>query len=186
MNELQRSGTGQYAHGNQPCHHVLYLYDHTDSAWKTAPLVRAIGDHLYHATADGYPGDEDTGSLGSWYVFTALGFYPIQPGEPTYALGAPRFRRAELAFENGRTLVVEAVGVEELAAVYVQSVPSTGVVCRRPSSNTSAFSVEVRCASKWARCRGSTYIRQCREDGSGEPGGNRTHGQRLKRPLLYP
>lgn len=63
-------------------------------------------------------------------MFTALGFYPIQPGEPTYALGAPRFRRAELAFENGRTLVVEAVGVEELAAVYVQSVPSTGVVCR--------------------------------------------------------
>jgi predicted alpha-1,2-mannosidase len=126
MNELQRSGTGQYAHGNQPCHHVLYLYNHTDSAWKTAPLVRAIGDHLYRATPDGYPGDEDTGSLGSWYVFTALGLYPIQPGVPTYALGAPRFRRAELAFENGRTLVVEAVGVEEPGAVYVQSVSLDG------------------------------------------------------------
>ncbi len=127
MNELVRAGTGQYAHGNQPCHHVLYLYSHTDSAWKTAPLVRAIGDHLYHAGPDGYPGDEDTGSLGSWYVFTALGLYPIQPGLPIYALGAPRFPRAELTFAEGKNLIVEAVGVEEPGAIYVRSVSLDGV-----------------------------------------------------------
>jgi predicted alpha-1,2-mannosidase len=132
MNELVRSGTGQYGHGNQPCHHVLYLYDHTNSAWKTAPLVRAIGDHLYHATPDGYPGDEDTGSLGSWYVFTALGLYPMLPGVPTYALGAPRFRRAELSFANGRRLIVEAVGTDEPGAVYVQSVSIDGVRLMTP------------------------------------------------------
>ncbi|MDA0335335.1 MAG: GH92 family glycosyl hydrolase [bacterium] len=126
MREFEQFGIGQYNHGNQPCHHVPYLYNYTDSSWKTAPLVRAIGDDLYQPTPAGYPGDEDTGSLGSWFVFTALGFYPIQPGSLTYALGAPRFPRAQLTFENGNVLIVEAVGIEVPGAVYVQSVRFDG------------------------------------------------------------
>lgn len=126
MNELVAGGTGQYLHGNQPCHHVLYLYNHTHDVWKTAPLIRAIGDRLYTAQPDGYPGDEDTGSLGSWYVFSALGMYPAQPGVPLYSLGAPRFVRAELALPNGNSFVVEAPGIDSAGAVYVQSVSLNG------------------------------------------------------------
>ena len=88
MAELITSGLGQYAHGNQASHHVPYLYNFTDSSWKAAPLVRRIGDEMCQAMPDGYAGDEDTGSLGSWYVFTALGLYPVAPGTPIYALGA--------------------------------------------------------------------------------------------------
>jgi predicted alpha-1,2-mannosidase len=126
MKEMVASGMGQYAHGNQPSHHVPYLYNHTDAAWKTAPLARDIGDRLYRDAPDGYAGDEDTGSLGSWYVFTALGLYPIAPGVPTYALGAPRFARAELRFGNGNRLIVEGVGIDVPGAVYVQAVSFDG------------------------------------------------------------
>jgi putative alpha-1,2-mannosidase len=122
MAELITSGIGQYAHGNQPSHHVPYLYNFTDSSWKTAPLVRRIGDEMYQARPDGYAGDEDTGSLGSWYVFTALGLYPVAPGTPIYALGAPRFPRARLLLENGRVLTIEAPGIEDPGAMYLQSV----------------------------------------------------------------
>ena len=74
---------------------------------------------MYQATPDGYAGDEDTGSLGSWYVFTALGLYPVVPGTPIYALGAPRFPRAQLRFENGRVLRIEAPGIEDAGAIYL-------------------------------------------------------------------
>ena len=113
MAELITSGLGQYAHGNQPSHHVPYLYNFTDSSWKTAPLVRRIGD-------------ENTGSLGSWYAFTALGLYPVAPGTPIYALGAPRFPRARVTLENGRVLTIEAPGIEETGAIYLQSVSLDG------------------------------------------------------------
>ena len=120
-----RSHTGQYNHGNQPSHHALYLYNHVQP-WKTQGLVRYIVDALYEAAPDGLPGDEDTGSLSSWYVFSSLGLYPVCPGKPTYALGAPRFERAMLQLPGGRKLFIEGIGAARAENVYVQSATLDG------------------------------------------------------------
>lgn len=132
MREMAAAGTGQYAHGNQPSHHVLYLYNHAGRPWRTQALVRHVVDVLYRAAPDGLPGDEDTGSLSSWYVFSALGLYPLCPGKPTYELGAPRFERATLRLPGGSTLVIDGGGAGAPENVYVQSVHLDGEPLRTP------------------------------------------------------
>lgn len=108
IREMQIAGMGQYAHGNQPIQHMIYLYNYAGQPWKTQYWARETMDRLYRPTPDGYCGDEDNGQTSAWYVFSALGFYPVTPASDQYAAGAPLFRHATITFENGNKLVIDA------------------------------------------------------------------------------
>jgi predicted alpha-1,2-mannosidase len=108
IREMQIAGMGQYAHGNQPIQHMIYLYDYAGQPWKAQYWARETMNKLYRATPDGYCGDEDNGQTSAWYVFSALGFYPVTPASDQYALGAPLFRHAIIHFESGKTLTINA------------------------------------------------------------------------------
>ena len=110
ITEMQVADMGNYAHGNQPAQHMLYLYDWTEEPWKGQVHIRETMDRLYSAAPDGYCGDEDNGQTSAWYVFSALGFYPVCPGSGQYAAGTPLFPRAEVELPGGRRLVVTAKG----------------------------------------------------------------------------
>lgn len=125
IREMQIADMGNYAHGNQPIQHMIYLYDYAGQPWKAQYWLRETMDKLYSAAPDGYPGDEDNGQTSAWYVFSALGFYPVTPGTDQYVLGAPRFRKAMLSLENGRTLTIDAPENGK-ADIYVQSVTLNG------------------------------------------------------------
>ena len=102
MREMQVMDMGQYAHGNQPVQHMVYLYNYAGQPWKAQYWAREIMDKLYTAAPDGYCGDEDNGQTSAWYVFSALGFYPVCPGSNQYVIGAPLFRSVTLQLENGK------------------------------------------------------------------------------------
>lgn len=104
MREMQVMDMGQYAHGNQPIQHMVYLYNYAGEPWKAQYWSREIMDKLYSDTPDGYCGDEDNGQTSAWYVFSALGFYPVCPGSNEYILGSPLFRSVEIDLENGKSL----------------------------------------------------------------------------------
>jgi predicted alpha-1,2-mannosidase len=108
IREMQIMNMGQYAHGNQPIQHMIYLYDWAGQPWKTQYWVREAMNRLYKPTPDGYCGDEDNGQTSAWYLFSALGFYPVCPGTTQYALGAPLFKNVTITFENGKKLQVTA------------------------------------------------------------------------------
>ena len=108
IREMTVMNMGNYAHGNQPIQHMIYLYDYAGEPWKAQYWLRQVMDRMYTAGPDGYCGDEDNGQTSAWYVFSALGFYPVAPGTTQYALGAPLFKKATLHFENGNTLVINA------------------------------------------------------------------------------
>ncbi|MGN0037052.1 MAG: GH92 family glycosyl hydrolase [Bacteroidaceae bacterium] len=108
MREMQVMDMGQYAHGNQPIQHMAYLYNYAGEPWKCQYHVRRILRNLYQATPDGYCGDEDNGQTSAWYVFSALGFYPVCPGTDQYVLGSPLFADVRLHLPNGRTLRIRA------------------------------------------------------------------------------
>ena len=110
--EMQVANMGNYAHGNQPAQHMIYLYDWADEPWKTQAWVRETMNRLYSAAPDGYCGDEDNGQTSAWYVFSALGFYPVCPGSDEYALGAPLFKNACIHLENGNDVRIEARNLE--------------------------------------------------------------------------
>jgi len=106
--EMQIANMGNYAHGNQPAQHITYLYDYVGQPWKTQYWVREVMNRLYQATPNGYCGDEDNGQTSAWYVFSALGFYPVCPGSGQYALGAPLFKKAIIHLENGNEINIDA------------------------------------------------------------------------------
>jgi predicted alpha-1,2-mannosidase len=108
MTEMISLNMGQYAHGNQPIQHMIYLYVHAGQPWKTQQRVRQVMANLYDSSPHGLCGDEDNGQTSAWYVFSALGFYPVTPGNPTYILGSPLFDRVTLKLPNGKSFVVEA------------------------------------------------------------------------------
>ncbi|MCM1110044.1 MAG: GH92 family glycosyl hydrolase [Clostridium sp.] len=108
IREMQVANMGNYAHGNQPAQHVPYLYCYSGQPWKTQFWVREVMTRLYSPTPDGYCGDEDNGQTSAWYVFSALGFYPVCPGTDQYVVGAPLFKSATLTFENGNHLDISA------------------------------------------------------------------------------
>lgn len=108
IREMQIANMGQYAHGNQPIQHMPYLYNYAGQPWKTQYWVREVMNRMYFATPDGYIGDEDNGQTSAWYVFSALGFYPVTPGTTQYVLGAPLFRKVTVALENGKKFEIEA------------------------------------------------------------------------------
>ena len=108
ITEMQVAHMGNYAHGNQPAQHMIYLYGYAGQPWKSQYHVRDVMDRLYKAAPDGYCGDEDNGQTSAWYVFSALGFYPVCPGSDEYVIGSPLFRKAQIALENGKTVTIEA------------------------------------------------------------------------------
>jgi len=108
IREMQIANMGQYAHGNQPIQHMIYLYNYAGAPWKTQYWVRETMDRMYKATPDGYCGDEDNGQTSAWYVFSALGFYPVTPAVDQYVIGAPLFKKVTLNLENGKTITINA------------------------------------------------------------------------------
>jgi predicted alpha-1,2-mannosidase len=108
MTEMAAVNLGQYAHGNEPIHHMIYLYDFAGEPWKAQSRARQVMTLLYQATPDGFCGDEDTGQTSAWYVFSAIGFYPVCPGDPNYLLGSPLFDKVTLTLKDGKKFTVIA------------------------------------------------------------------------------
>ncbi len=108
IREMQIMNMGNYAHGNQPIQHMIYLYGYSGQPWKTQYWIREVMDKLYNANPDGYCGDEDNGQTSAWYVFSAMGFYPVCPGSNQYVLGTPYFDKMTLHLENGKNLTITA------------------------------------------------------------------------------
>jgi len=108
MTEMVNAEMGQYAHGNQPIQHMVYLYNYASQPWKAQFHVRNIMNKLYNSTENGYPGDEDQGQTSSWYVLSALGFYSVCPGTSEYVIGSPVFEKATITLENGKKFVIKA------------------------------------------------------------------------------
>ncbi len=108
IREMQIAGMGQYAHGNQPIQHMIYLYNYGGAPYKTQYWARETMNRMYSATPDGYCGDEDNGQTSAWYVFSAMGFYPVTPATDQYVLGAPLFKKVTLTLENGKKVVINA------------------------------------------------------------------------------
>ncbi len=125
IREMQIAGMGQYAHGNQPIQHMAYLYNYAGQPWKTQYWVREIMNRMYKPTPDGYCGDEDNGQTSAWYVFSALGFYPVCPATDQYVLGAPLFNKATIQLENGKQFVIAAPANSDQAR-YIQSAQLNG------------------------------------------------------------
>lgn len=124
--DITRDGIiGNYVHGNEPAHHIAYLYNWTDRPWRTQARVRMIMDSMYATGEDGLCGNDDAGQLSAWYILSALGFYPVCPGSRQYAIGSPLVKRAILNFENGNTLTIRAEG-QSADNVYVQMVEVNG------------------------------------------------------------
>ena len=110
IREMQIMNMGNYAHGNQPIQHMIYLYGYSGQPWKTQYWIRQTMQRMYNANPDGYCGDEDNGQTSAWYVFSAMGFYPVCPGAGEYVLGAPYFDEMTLHLENGRNVSIKAYG----------------------------------------------------------------------------
>lgn len=108
IREMQIVNMGNYAHGNQPIQHMIYLYNYAGQPWKTQQKIREVLNKLYSATPDGYSGDEDNGQTSAWYVFSALGFYPVTSGTGQYVIGSPLFDKVTLTLPNGKNLVITA------------------------------------------------------------------------------
>lgn len=126
MREMQVMNMGQYAHGNQPIQHMTYLYNYSKQPWKTQYWVREIMDKLYSSAADGYCGDEDNGQTSAWYVFSALGFYPVCPGSDEYVVGSPLFRKATVHLENGQAVNISAANNHPQNR-YIESLTVDGI-----------------------------------------------------------
>lgn len=107
IREMQAVDMGQYAHGNQPVHHMIYLYNY-GAPWKAQYWLREAMNRLYSPAPDGYCGDEDNGETSAWYVFSAMGFYPVCPATDQYVLGAPLFKKITLQLENGKQIIINA------------------------------------------------------------------------------
>ncbi len=125
IREMQVMNMGQYAHGNQPIQHMIYLYNYAGEPWKTQYWVREVMNRLYLPQPDGYCGDEDNGQTSSWYVFSAIGFYPVCPGTDQYVLGAPLFPGISLHLQNGKRIDIAAPANKDDNR-YVQSLKVNG------------------------------------------------------------
>ena len=110
MTEMVALSLGQYARGNQPIQHMVYLYNCIGQPWKTQAMVRRIMDEMYDDQPDGLAGNEDCGQMSAWYIFSSLGFYPVCPGSGHYAVGSPLFRKATIHLGNGKTFTIQTAG----------------------------------------------------------------------------
>ena len=125
MKEMVLARMGQYAQGNQPIQHMIYLYSYAGQPWKTQQHIREVMDRLYNATEKGYPGDEDQGGMSSWYVLSAMGIYSVCPGTDQYVLGSPVFNKVTVTLENGKRFVIEAAN-NSSSHVYIRSAALNG------------------------------------------------------------
>lgn len=125
IREMQIINMGQYAHGNQPIQHMPYLYNYSSNPWKSQWHVRNIMNKLYQPTPDGYCGDEDNGQTSAWYVFSALGFYPVTPGSNQYVIGSPLFEKVTIQLENKNKIEIKAAN-NKSENVYIQSLQLNG------------------------------------------------------------
>ena len=125
IREMQIMNMGQYAHGNQPIQHMIYLYNYAGQPWKAQYWVRKVMKELYKPTPDGYCGDEDNGQTSAWYIFSAMGFYPVCPATDQYVLGTPLFKKMTITLSNGRKLVISAPASSDVNQ-YVQSLQWNG------------------------------------------------------------
>ncbi len=125
IREMQIMNMGNYAHGNQPIQHMIYLYNYAGQPWKAQYWLREVMDRLYTPRADGYCGDEDNGQTSAWYVFSAMGFYPVAPATDEYVIGAPLFKKITLSLENGKTIEISAPK-NSSENLYVQSIHVNG------------------------------------------------------------
>ena len=122
IREMQIMNMGNYAHGNQPIQHMIYMYNYGGQPWKAQYWIRQVMDRLYTAAPDGYCGDEDNGQTSAWYVFSALGFYPVCPGSNQYVLGTPYFDKMTLSLENGKQVTITSEG----EGCYIQQMTING------------------------------------------------------------
>ena len=130
--DISREGIiGNYVHGNEPSHHIAYLYNWTDTPWKSQDKIRMILDQKYKTGADGLSGNDDFGQMSAWYIFSSLGFYPVAPGSVDYALGSPSITNAVMNLDNGNTFEVTAKN-QSAKNVYVEKVELNGKVLDRP------------------------------------------------------
>ena len=125
IREMTVMNMGNYAHGNQPIQHMIYMYNYAGQPWKAQYWLRQVMNRMYTSGPDGYCGDEDNGQTSAWYVFSALGFYPVCPGTDEYVLGAPLFKKATLHFENGNSLVIDAAN-NNSENMYIESLRLDG------------------------------------------------------------
>lgn len=147
---------GQYAHGNEPSHHMAYLYNYCGQPWKTQRLVRKIMDEFYQASPDGLIGNEDCGQMSAWLVFSAMGFYPVTPGAPYYAIGTPWFQEVTIHLEDGKSFVVRA-DEPSASRCYIQSLEVNGQVRNTAflsheelsKGGSMSFTLSDRPASNW-------------------------------------
>ena len=121
---------GQYAHGNEPSHHVAYLYNYAGEFWKTQKLIREIFDHFYLPVSDGLCGNDDCGQMSAWYLFSAMGFYPVDPISKEYMIGAPQLKEMILRLEGGKNFIIRAEGLSE-ENKYVKAVFLNGKELKR-------------------------------------------------------
>ena len=125
IREMQIMNMGNYAHGNQPVQHMIYLYGYSGEPWKAQYWIREVMDRLYSSAPDGYCGDEDNGQTSAWYVFSALGFYPVCPGSGQYVLGTPYFKQEKLHLENGKTVEISAPACSD-SHKYIEAMKLNG------------------------------------------------------------
>nr|WP_315180235.1 GH92 family glycosyl hydrolase [uncultured Flavobacterium sp.] len=125
IREMQVANMGNYAHGNQPIQHMIYLYNYANQPYKAQSRIREVLTKLYAATPDGYCGDEDNGQTSAWYVFSSLGFYPVTPGVNQYVIGSPLFKKATIHLENGNTFEIGAQNNSK-SNFYIQSASLNG------------------------------------------------------------
>lgn len=125
IREMQIANMGNYAHGNQPIQHMIYLYNYAGACHKTQERVRDVMNRMYAPTPDGYCGDEDNGQTSAWYVFSALGFYPVTPGAAEYVIGSPLFEKVELSLENGKQFIITAEN-NSAKNVYIKNAKLNG------------------------------------------------------------
>lgn len=127
ITEMLIANMGQYAHGNQPVQHAIYLYDYLGQPWKAQYWTRQVMDKLYNPNPDGLCGDEDNGQTSAWYVFSTMGFYPVAPGTGEYALGSPLFKKMTLTLENGKKLEISAPN-NNAENVYINKITRNRIV----------------------------------------------------------
>jgi predicted alpha-1,2-mannosidase len=125
MTEMAAFKMGQYAQGNEPIHHLLYMYNYAGQPWKAQQHLREVMDKMYNAGENGYPGDEDEGQMSSWYVLSAAGIYSVCPGTDEYVIGSPAFKKMSITLENGKKFVIEANNNSK-QNVYIQSATLNG------------------------------------------------------------
>ncbi len=130
IREMQIADMGNYAHGNQPIQHMIYLYNYARQPWKAQQRVREVMTKLYAPTPDGYCGDEDNGQTSAWYVFSAMGFYPVCPGTTQYVIGSPLFDKVTVTFENGKKLDITATG-NDPDNLYIQAATLNGELMKK-------------------------------------------------------